>query len=175
MASRSPYCWRMVDSKSNRTTPHYSSLEGLSGLAALVVLIHHCFLASPQLSAAADSNGTLPFDWWVWTTFASDWAGKEAVYVFFTLSGFVLTLLFIGNARPNWAPTSRNVLSGSICPFGPPYFSHLAWHGLFPHLAAPELSSSVKLHDEPPNISIDALLLWGVVLSTRRPGRCSGK
>ncbi|WP_396020750.1 acyltransferase family protein [Arthrobacter sp. ISL-28] len=97
----------MGDSKQLRAPSRYTSLDGLRGLAAFVVLIHHCFLVSPQLSSAVDSNGTGSFNAWVWwTTFIPlhpIWAGQEAVYIFFILSALVLTLPFVGNSRPNWA------------------------------------------------------------------------
>jgi len=85
----------MGDSNNISPTFRYTSLDGLRGLASLVVLVHHCFLISPQLAAAVDSNGTGPFESWVWwVTFTPVhllWAGQEAVIVFFILSGFVLT------------------------------------------------------------------------------------
>ena len=56
---------RVGDSNETLMTKRYASLGGLRGLAALVVLIHHCLLVSPQLSAAVDSNGMGPFEPWV--------------------------------------------------------------------------------------------------------------
>jgi peptidoglycan/LPS O-acetylase OafA/YrhL len=63
------------------------SLDGLRGVAAVVVLIHHSLLVLPAV-AAGDSSTT----WLVRSPLHIFWAGNEAVYVFFILSGVVLTL-----------------------------------------------------------------------------------
>lgn len=75
----------------------YSSLDGLRGVAAGSVLLHHSLIvAFPQLRAIYSS--TVPFDsytweWWLThTPLHVGWLGAEAVYVFFILSGFVLVL-----------------------------------------------------------------------------------
>jgi peptidoglycan/LPS O-acetylase OafA/YrhL len=74
-----------------------TSLDGLRGLAAIVVVIHHVVLASvPVLAAAyvAGAHGALPG--WAEVLVHSPlhllWAGEEFVLVFFALSGFVLTM-----------------------------------------------------------------------------------
>lgn len=83
------------------------SLDGLRGLAALVVLFHHSLLASsaklagayqargleslPIPKGLAPASGTL--DWLItYTPLHVFWAGPEFVVVFFVLSGFVLSL-----------------------------------------------------------------------------------
>lgn len=75
----------------------HAALDGLRGVAALVVVIHHSLLmvavlATPYYSyAPAAEPGTLP--WWLThTPLHLVWEGSGAVYVFFVLSGFVLTL-----------------------------------------------------------------------------------
>ena len=73
----------------------YRSLDGLRGLAAFVVLIHHSLLAVPSLAnpyasiPTPRSNGDW---WWVYTPLHDFWDGTVAVYLFFILSGFVLTI-----------------------------------------------------------------------------------
>jgi peptidoglycan/LPS O-acetylase OafA/YrhL len=143
----------------------YGALDGLRGLAALVVVIHHCLLVSPELVAASNIRGIGPIDSWVWwmtfTPLHLVWAGKEAVYVFFILSGFVLTLPFLGEARPIWSVYFWK----RILRIYPPVWASLAlaagtvW--LFPRVANPEFSTWVNLHTEPSNILKDAVLLQG--------------
>jgi peptidoglycan/LPS O-acetylase OafA/YrhL len=73
------------------------SLDGLRGLAALVVLLHHSLLASSSaLASAYTPTPTLSpksFAWLLtYTPLHIIWAGPEFVIVFFVLSGFVLAL-----------------------------------------------------------------------------------
>ena len=155
----------MGDSTEVRTTSRYTSLDGLRGLAALVVLIHHCFLVSPQLSAAVDSNGTGAFDSWVWwTTFTPlhlVWAGQEAVFVFFILSGFVLTLPFVRCIQTSWAAYYPKRIIRIYLPVWVSLIFAVLMAWTVPRLASPELSPWVNVHDEAPNALADAFLLRG--------------
>lgn len=72
--------------------PRYPELESLRGLAACVVVVHHCLLTSPLIYPY---NPATEIGWVRWLTFTPlhlIWAGYEAVVLFFVLSGFVLTL-----------------------------------------------------------------------------------
>jgi peptidoglycan/LPS O-acetylase OafA/YrhL len=77
------------------TAGRLRSLDGLRGAAALVVVVHHCFLtdevfAAPYLGLPGARFPSLA--WWLtYTPLHLIWAGPEAVLVFFVLSGFVLT------------------------------------------------------------------------------------
>jgi peptidoglycan/LPS O-acetylase OafA/YrhL len=68
-------------------------LDGLRGSAAVVVLLNHSMLLSATLAGAfityTDNRGAIP---WVltYTPLHLWWAGREAVIVFFVLSGYVL-------------------------------------------------------------------------------------
>ena len=83
------------------------ALDGLRGVAAVVVLLHHAFLTVPVLARpyyvaeAADRDSPL-----VWalihTPLHLAWAGTEAVYVFFVLSGLVLALPVLRSASFSW-------------------------------------------------------------------------
>lgn len=77
------------------------SLDGLRGVAAVIVVIHHSLLVRPALANGYSSNyAAAPpirsVDWWmIHSPLHLAWAGGEAVLVFFVLSGVVLTLPFI--------------------------------------------------------------------------------
>ncbi|WP_156507383.1 hypothetical protein [Arthrobacter sp. OY3WO11] len=70
----------------------------MRGIAALVVLFHHSLLTIPVLAAVYE-NDAVPVEdvasvaWMlVHTPLHNLWEGKGAVYIFFVLSGVVLTL-----------------------------------------------------------------------------------
>ena len=71
-----------------------SSLDGLRGVAALIVVVHHSMLVSPNLAAAyygGEVEG-LAANIVTYSPLHLLWGGKEAVVVFFVLSGLVLVL-----------------------------------------------------------------------------------
>ncbi|MEJ1192821.1 acyltransferase family protein [Pseudarthrobacter sp. CCNWLW207] len=155
----------MGDSENIRVHSRYTALDGLRGLAALVVLIHHCLLVSPQLVGAIESGGVAPMDSWVWwatfTPLHLVWAGKEAVYVFFILSGFVLTIPFTGASRPRWGAYFPKRMIRIYLPVWASLIFALLMAWTVPRVASPEFSSWVNLHDEAPNVLVDAFLLRG--------------
>jgi peptidoglycan/LPS O-acetylase OafA/YrhL len=77
----------------------FHALDALRGLAALSVVVYHCLLVDPALNGILGGQGTSvherPEAWVAWLTLGPWrflWAGREAVLLFFVLSGFVLTL-----------------------------------------------------------------------------------
>jgi len=76
-----------------RGRERYPALDGLRGAAALVVVVFHVLLVSPVFDAPENSRGPSDASWWIThTPLNLLWAGPQAVYVFFVLSGFVLAL-----------------------------------------------------------------------------------
>lgn len=92
---------------SSATSVRLHSLDGLRGVAAVVVLISHITLTFPAFAAAVYNPdvqmlaGTL--EWLAtYTPLHILWAGHEAVFVFFVLSGLVLTLPVIKRSGYDW-------------------------------------------------------------------------
>lgn len=89
-----------------RPGPHsrIAPLDGLRGMAALVVVVYHVFLTQAALAAPyADPSAPVEGPVW-WATFSPlhlFWAGPEAVSVFFVLSGLVLALPAVASGRLN--------------------------------------------------------------------------
>ncbi|MEL4319029.1 acyltransferase [Leifsonia sp. YIM 134122] len=72
----------------------FASLDGLRGVAAVIVLVHHCFLMIPALAGPYYGNPSAAgaLSWLVYSPLHVIWGGTEAVYLFFVLSGLVLGL-----------------------------------------------------------------------------------
>ena len=80
-------------------------MDGLRGVAALVVVFHHALLVVPELAApymtGFESVSGLYF-WLLYSPLHVGWAGTEAVYVFFVLSGFVLARSVMRSSQFDW-------------------------------------------------------------------------
>lgn len=72
------------------------SLDGVRGLAALIVVLHHAMQLHPTFARVQAQESAAEAGAPVWalthTPLHVLWAGEEAVLIFFVLSGFVLTL-----------------------------------------------------------------------------------
>ena len=109
--------------------PRFVELDGLRGVAAAVVVLHHALLTLPAAWATfnghpADKSGVI---WWLMKTpFYLVFSGPAAVMVFFVLSGSVLTLTYLESDRGNylsylpkriariWIPFAVAILSSSL-------------------------------------------------------------
>lgn len=92
-----------------RATPptnRFRSLDGLRGVAALIVVIYHVMLTGTAIASAylhpADTKFTPVSYAFFWTPLHLLWAGREAVIVFFVLSGFVLALPAASGRSVHW-------------------------------------------------------------------------
>lgn len=90
-----------------QTLGRYRSLDGLRGVAAVVVVLHHAFLTVPVLASAYyPRTGHIAIGSGAWlltyTPAHLIWAGSEAVFLFFILSGIVLTLPVLRSPRFCW-------------------------------------------------------------------------
>jgi peptidoglycan/LPS O-acetylase OafA/YrhL len=89
-----------------------AGLDGLRGVAALVVLVHHSLLLTPALMGVHDdpeAPRSALVQWVTATPLHLLWDGEVAVQVFFVLSGFVLTLAATRNAH-RWGSYYRQRL-----------------------------------------------------------------
>lgn len=76
-----------------RRSARLPALDGLRGVAALVVLVFHVLVLSDTFAARQPGVRPAEASWWfTHTPLALGWAGDEAVLLFFVLSGFVLAL-----------------------------------------------------------------------------------
>lgn len=91
-----------------RPAGRLTSLDGVRGVAALVVLAHHVsLLYSPIAATYIWGSGPTPHEgsvsWWLsYTPLKLFTAGPEAVMVFFVLSGLVLTLPVLRPRAFDW-------------------------------------------------------------------------
>jgi peptidoglycan/LPS O-acetylase OafA/YrhL len=83
-----------------------TSLDGLRGLAAAIVVVHHTmllfpFVAKPYLASEVGVPFSLAW-WFIASPLHLLWDGNAAVYLFFVLSGFVLFLPVLRTGDFSW-------------------------------------------------------------------------
>jgi len=100
-----------------------TSLDGLRGIAAVVVVLYHLYLvAEPVLRRQGGSGVGSPL-WWVsQTPLKLATAGSESVLVFFVLSGLVVSLPALRNGSFSWA----GFLSGRLARLYLPVWASIA-------------------------------------------------
>ena len=107
------------------------ALDSVRGIAAFVVVIHHCFLTRPVYSDfffsqwKTNATGAISAIF-LHTPARIVWAGYEAVTLFYVLSGLVLALPWV-EGRP---PTYRQFAIRRLCRLYIPYAVAIAAAGL---------------------------------------------
>ncbi|MDR7164866.1 peptidoglycan/LPS O-acetylase OafA/YrhL [Pseudarthrobacter oxydans] len=146
-------------------SPRFTALDGLRGLAALVVLVNHCFLVSPQLAEAYREGAATPDGGWSWwltsTPLHLIWGGSEAVYVFFVLSGFVLALPFLKATPPTWVSYYPKRLVRLYVPVWGSLLFALLLAAMVPRVVEDGASWWINLHAEPTDLLRDFLVVNG--------------
>lgn len=136
-----------------------SSLDGLRGIAAVVVVIHHALLTLPGFADAYyDTADGSPLAWVLsYTPLHAFWAGTEAVYLFFVLSGMVLVLPVIRQGRSfSWlAYYPRRVLRLYLPVIAAVVFAAVLV-ALVPRFDAPGLGAWIN--DRTPRYNLDGFL-----------------
>lgn len=94
--------------RSNSGQSRVTQLDGLRGLAALVVVACHALSTLPGIGSAVSGDRSAGLNtaeaWAVFSPLHVLWNGTPAVHVFFVLSGFVLVLPFTRpGAAAKWA------------------------------------------------------------------------
>ncbi|HEY9417360.1 MAG TPA: acyltransferase, partial [Pseudonocardia sp.] len=108
---------------------------GLRGVAAVVVFVHHMFLTQPALAEAyREHPGRLDSMTWLFTHTPLHliWAGTEAVFVFFVLSGLVLALPAADGGRIDLAAYYPRRLLRLYLPVWGAVVLALGWSAAFP-------------------------------------------
>ncbi len=146
-----------------------TSLDGLRGLAAIVVMVHHIVLASVPVLAAVYLSGAHPAlpawaDVLVHSPLHLLWAGEEFVLVFFALSGFVLTMPTV---RGRVFSPARYYPHRLLRLYGPVWMAILfavVIRSFVPHEAVPGASWWLNAHQEsvsPWELQHDGTLAFG--------------
>jgi peptidoglycan/LPS O-acetylase OafA/YrhL len=126
-----------------------TSLDGLRGVAALVVVTHHALLVWPVLFAQYGPPNRASGTWWLtYSPLHLLWAGREAVIVFFILSGFVLVLPYLSPRRVGTWP---GYLVRRVLRLYPPVIAAVVLSAvlvaLFPRTVRPGASAWYIWHD----------------------------
>lgn len=145
------------------TSTRYHAIDGLRGLAAVLVIVHHCVLVSPEFFAAYKSEGEAsPLVWALTNTpLHLAWAGSEAVFVFFILSGFVLTLPFLRATHPKWRVYYPKRLLRLYLPVWGSLVFALVMAWLVPRTENVENSPWINIHALGTTPIRDAILIFG--------------
>ena len=144
-------------------------MDGLRGIAALVVIACHLLSTLPGIGEVVFDNRTAPLDtagmWVVFSPLHVLWNGTPAVHVFFVLSGFVLILPFTrAGASTRWATYYAKRLLRLYLPAWAALAVAVAFIAIIPRTLSPLQSSWANMYVTDPSvvqIAKDSLLLLG--------------
>ncbi|WP_426976375.1 acyltransferase family protein [Pseudarthrobacter sp. O4] len=144
-----------------------TQLDGLRGIAALVVVACHVLSTLPGLGSVVSGNRSVGLNtaemWAVFSPLHVLWNGTPAVHVFFVLSGFVLVLPFTRpGAVASWAPYYAKRFFRLYLPAWASLAVAVALITIIPRSASPSQSPWADMYVIDPSVGQvfkDALLL----------------
>lgn len=154
-----------LDRRAPGGSSRISSFDGLRGVAAAVVFLHHVLLTVPAVAGAGYAEHDAgPWNWFLYSPLHVVAAGTEAVVVFFVLSGFVLL-------PPTEKPTFlwRSYYPSRLIRLYLPVVAAVVWSCLLASLIprsglAQDPSAWLRVHSDPPTLPAalsNAVLLFG--------------
>jgi peptidoglycan/LPS O-acetylase OafA/YrhL len=169
--------------------PRLLALDGLRGMAALVVLIHHVLLTDAHFADPYSAPHPYQEPVYVrvltYTPLHLVWNGTVAVYIFFVLSGYVLALPTVESRRESWFAYYPKRLIRLYLPVLAAVLLALLWMRVAPRHTSEGASWWLNAHPAPtadgivrdvslivlPGITNSALwsLRWEVIFSVLLP------
>ncbi|CAM5506819.1 Peptidoglycan/LPS O-acetylase OafA/YrhL OS=Leifsonia shinshuensis OX=150026 GN=HNR13_003368 PE=4 SV=1 [Leifsonia shinshuensis] len=132
-----------------------TALDGLRGLAAVVVVLHHSLYTNPEFPGAP-GGGHAPagsFMWWIsYTPLKLATAGVESVIVFFVLSGLVVTLPVVRRRGFDWVAYFPRRVVRLMVPVAASVVLAAAWVAAIPQVS-PQPSGTWLSNSSTPDFS----------------------
>ncbi|WAH95919.1 acyltransferase family protein [Arthrobacter sp. MMS18-M83] len=134
-------------------------------MAAVVVLVNHALVVSPAFAGSLRDGTGYDGSPWVWlltyTPLHVVWGGAEAVYVFFLLSGFVLTLPLLRHGQPSWISYYPKRILRLYLPVWASLIFAFGTTLLVPRIANADQSWWINEHDQPQKFLREAIFPTG--------------
>jgi peptidoglycan/LPS O-acetylase OafA/YrhL len=146
------------------------TLDVMRGLAALSVVFYHCLCVQPGFNGisfdAAHAPGAVPtvINLLALTPVRLVWAGREAVGIFFVLSGFVLALPFVENTYPGYPGFAIRRFCRIYLPYAAAILLSLVLYNTAAAGPVPEASAWFNgfwVHSVTPDVLRDQALMLG--------------